>query len=258
MSAKYKGKVIFLLGGQDLEMKTISELLKDHGIPYADHKLHWHNAHASSYKRELEQYGNNKEWTIYGIELTEDTQLPSNYITIDHHGRKSDRPSALEQVAAILGMKLSHFQTLIAINDKLYIPGMIQAGATEAEIQEIRKNDRMAQGITEEEESKAVLSIQNNLTSHGDLIVVHSCTSCFSPICDKLYPYKRLLIYTDEEFTYYGEGVSELQTMFQEAIHENKIYYGGGDKGYLGCDKGSFSKDQIVQLVNKIISNENV
>lgn len=242
----------FLLGGRDLEMKTISELLMDKGIPFSDHSLQWHNAFLGSYTKELERYGDQPSWVIYGIELQEDVLPPFNYVCIDHHTQHAGKPTSLEQVATLLHHQLTRHQRLIAANDVSYIPGMYQAGATDEEVMQIRYEDRRMQGVTSEEESLALRSIQENKTQCGDMIIVCSCTSRFSPICDRLYPYKKLLIYTDEELTYYGDGVTSLIELFQPYIQKKQVYYGGGEQGFLGTARGAFTKQTILQLVNQI------
>ena len=65
-----KDKLFFLLGGADLEMQTIREILLENGISFADHQLQWNNAVLSSYQKELEQLGDSR--MIYGVELQED------------------------------------------------------------------------------------------------------------------------------------------------------------------------------------------
>ncbi len=243
---------IFLLGGSDLEMKTISGLLAEKGLLYVNHGLRWHNAYVSSYREELEYYGSMPSWKIYGVELQEDISLPPNYICIDHHTYNSGKPSSLEQVANLLEYKLNHYQQLVAINDVSYISGMYEAGASDEEVNRIRFEDRRAQGVTDEEEKLAVLSIQDNKKEIDDLVIVRSYTSCFSPICDRLYPYRKLLIYTDRELTYYGDGVMKLVDLFQSDIQGKRVFYGGGPKGYLGVARDSFTSQEILQLVDKI------
>ena len=41
---------LFLLGGHDLEMLTIRNVLDAHGYTYVDHQLQWNNAKLSSYQ----------------------------------------------------------------------------------------------------------------------------------------------------------------------------------------------------------------
>jgi hypothetical protein len=40
--------ILFLLGGSDLEMQTIAELLKLHNVPFEDKKLQWNTANLSA------------------------------------------------------------------------------------------------------------------------------------------------------------------------------------------------------------------
>lgn len=245
-------ETIFLLGGQDLEMQVIIGILKKQSLSYRDRLLNWSNAYLSQYTEELEQYGNNSSYLIYGIELQEDVSPPSNYIRIDHHNDYIHQPSALEQIAAILHLPLTRYQQLIAANDKAYIPGMKAMGATLEEIALIRKEDRRAQGVTEGDELLAQKAITENKEIIGDLTIIHARTSRFSPICDRLYPYKRLLIYTDDELMYYGEGVKALTLLFSSDIANGDIFYGGGESGYLGTKKGLYTAQEIETLINKI------
>ena len=141
---------------------------------------------------------------------------------------------------------------LVAANDAGYIPAMQALGATEDEIIEIRRRDRAAQGVTEDDELLAEKSIAENLTLCGDLLIVRSMTPHFSPICDRLFPYRRVLVYTDDEWTYYGEGKSELVESLSGEINHHRIYHGGGKNGYIGAAKGVFSPLQILAFVDSI------
>ncbi len=155
------------------------------------------------------------------------------------------------QVAKIIKCELTRWQKLIAANDSGYIPAMRALGATDIEIAEIRKQDRAAQGVTPIEEELAEVAI-NNIRIYGDkeLLVVKSLSSKFSPICDRLYPYNNLIIYTDREFTYYGERSEELMS-YNSNI--DNIYYGGGAKGFWGIPRDSISSTEIAHIVDKII-----
>jgi hypothetical protein len=88
---------------------------------------------------------------VYGVELGG----PNRYhaINIDHHKYKdedrSNALSSLEQVAAILCVSLSRWQHLVAMNDKAWIPGMLADGASADEIEAVRQQDRIAQGLDE-------------------------------------------------------------------------------------------------------------
>lgn len=241
---------LFLLGGYDLEMLTIKQILEGkEDCMVQDRHLHWENALLSAYNDALQQY---KDVDVYGIELREDVPIPPNYHRIDHHNEWYRKPCALEQVAEILGLTLNRYQQLVAANDKGYIPAMQQLYATEEEIADIRKRDRAAQGVTAEEEVLGVKAISENLEKHGVLTIVKALTSRFSPICDRLFPYQRLLIYTDSEWMYYGEGKAELVKQFASEIEQKKVFYGGGVNGYIGSVRHAFCKEDIRRFVKDI------
>lgn len=240
----------FLLGGYDLEMLTIKQMLEGmDDCVVIDKQLRWDNARLSAYQDELRHYTYNN---IYGIELQEDITPPDNYHRIDHHNDWDSKKSALEQVAEVLEVTLNRQQQLIAANDKGYIPAMQELSATEEEIASIRKEDRKAQGVTEVEEQLAEETIKNHLQWCGSLAIVKSQASRFSPICDRLFPYKRLLIYTDHEWVFYGEGKTALISLLNNDIRSGKIYHGGGNQGYIGCKKGAYSTLEIHELVEKM------
>lgn len=239
----------FLLGGHDLEMLEIRHLLDTYGEHYADATLNWSNARLSAY---ADVVSAEPEADFYGIELQEDYPLPLHYTRIDHHNDYNDHPAAILQVARLLGIQPDRHLQLVAANDAGYIPAMQKFGATDAEIADIRRRDRAAQGVTEDDERMADKSIAEHLTTCGDLLIVKSLISQFSPICDRLFPYRQLLIHTDDEWVYYGEGKDELVKMLAEDIANKKVYHGGGDNGYIGAAKGAFSPLQIVDFVNTI------
>ena len=242
---------LFLLGGYDLEMLTIKQLLNGYeGCMVLDKDLRWDNAYLSAYQDCMTF---NPDVDVYGIELQEDIPIQANYHRIDHHNDYACKPSSLEQVAEIMDVALNRYQQLVAANDKGYIPAMKALGATDMEIADIRRRDREAQGVRKVDEQLAEQSLSNNLSRYGSLLVVKSLTSQFSPICDQLFPYHRLLVYTDSEWVFYGEGKAELVKLFEEDIKQRKIYHSGGNKGYIGCVKGVFDNNRIENFVNQII-----
>lgn len=245
-------KRIFLLGGNDLEMTTIKNLLVNAGEQFETHDLRWDNAKLSSYEKTLEEYGNSPDYQIYGIELNEDIPHPDNYVRIDHHNDFANKPSSLEQVATLLGLEMDRHMQLVAANDSRYIPGMIKLGASREEIDDIRRADRAAQGVSEGDESLAEESLKSCKGNIYDLYVVKSLTSKFSTICDRMYPYRRLLIYNDDVAEFYGEGVNDLTLLFKSELDAKKMYHGGGDSGYLGTVSGAYSKEEISGIVDKI------
>ncbi len=246
-------KRIFLLGGNDLEMTTIKNLLVNAGEQFETHDLRWNNAKLSSYEKTLEEYGNSPDYQIYGVELNEDIPHPDNYVRIDHHNDFANKPSSLEQVATLLGLAMDRHMQLVAANDSRYIPGMIKLGASREEIDDIRRADRAAQGVSEgDDERLAEESLKSCKGDASNLYVVKSLTSKFSTICDRMYPYRRLLIYNDDVAEFYGEGVNDLTLLFKSELDAKKMYHGGGDSGYLGTVSGAYSKEEIAGIVDKI------
>lgn len=246
-------KRIFLLGGSDLEMTTIKNLLVNAGEQFETHDLRWDNAKLSSYEKTLEEHGNSPDCQIYGIELNEDIPHPDNYVRIDHHNDFANKPSSLEQVATLLGLEMDRHMQLVAANDSRYIPGMIKLGASREEIDDIRRADRAAQGVSEDDDERlAEESLKSCKGDASNLYVVKSLTSKFSTICDRMYPYRRLLIYNDDVAEFYGEGVNDLTSLFKSELDAKKMYHGGGDSGYLGTVSGAYSKEEISGIVDKI------
>lgn len=246
-------KKIFLLGGHDLEMDTIRAVLEKRKIPYADAGLKWSDARLSHYADELERYGDSSLWTIYGIELAEDVTAPGNYVRIDHHNMNRPVPSSLEQVAEILDEPMSRYMCLVAANDAAYIPGLQAEGATAGEIESVRRADRQAQGVSYADERLAEKVIAENLQKEGTMLIIYAAKILhFSPICDRLYPYDRLLIYTDSEAVYYGAGIPLLAEYYRPFVRAGRMYYGGGENGYFGIAAGAFTKNEIKELVGQI------
>lgn len=247
------GKV-FLLGGHDLEMETIKQMVDQcPGCLSVDLNLSWDNALLGRYLGVFDIFPHSE---FYAVELQEDIVVPasvkSRYHRIDHHNDFAHKSSTLEQVAEVLGVELNRFQKLVAANDRGYIPAMRELGATDEEISEIRMCDRAAQDVTEEDERLAEESLALNLYKGERLWVVKSLTPKFSPICDRLYPYQRLLIYTESEWMFYGEGKSELVEQLSEGIRQKKVFHGGAGDGYVGCVKGAYTQEEIEQFVEQI------
>ena len=243
-------QLFFLLGGADLEMQTIRDVLVRQSIPFADHHLRWDNALLSSYRKELQEVKDGQ--TVYGLELREDILPPACYQAIDHHNGLSSLPCALEQVMEILQLPMSRYEQLVAANDKAYIPGMLALNASSEEIERVRLADRKAQGVTDEEECLAEKAIMKNLEITNGLKIVHALSSRFSPICDRLFPYQKLLIYTESEWMYYGEGSTLVRESFSDEFEVGNLFYGGGEHGYVGIKQNVYNKDEILEMVNRI------
>ena len=234
----------FLLGGYDLEMATIKQVLRRTGQLFHDRRLAW-GAKLSDYADLL-----NDEEHFYAIELEIDMEPPPHFTLIDHHNERQEDPSALEQVLDLLDVPPNRFYELVSLNDKGYIPAMQAYGATEEEIARIRRLDRLSQGVSEEEEQEAERLLET-AKKLGDLYLIHSTIEHFSPIVDRL-PGHNLLIYTDRKLTYYGEKIHELLAAFSDRLKENVFYYGGG-YGFLGVPEGRMSEEELTELREELL-----
>ena len=248
-------KNIFLLGGHDLEMLTIKKILEETGQDYVDNNLSWDDALLSKYADALTKYSS-PEFQIYGIELREDVGLPANYHKIDHHNTFEKNPSALAQVCKLLGRQMNKEELLIAANDERYIPGMLSIGATKEEIERIRRKDRECQGITPEDEKYAEEALNCKIRNHFGLTYIYTKSTKFSPIVDKLFPTSRLFVYSDNEFTYYGERKEEYLKVVSEVFPDINFFKGGGDNGYFGASE--CSKNDIDKLLSAIMKMQTI
>ena len=275
-----KRNIVFLLGGRDLEMLTIKEILDRAGkeqVSYVDKGLSW-GAKLSAYADELKSF---KDSEIYGIELERDLpmgQIPDHYHSIDHHGEFESKDSSLEQVLQVLkevGVDVPMTDDLkrIAANDKGYIAGLNQAGAKFDQILDIRRRDLDAQGVTEDDRKMAVDSVNQKEVIEKDgcrLIVVEALTDRFSAIVDtllldveaksdRLKEMDRILVYSDTDFCYYGKDRDGWLTAVRKAfgLSVKQIYKGGGDEGYFSFHytpekKGDSGVPDMVQFVKDL------
>jgi len=242
--------ILFLLGGNDLEMDAIRDLLKENNYDFIDKKLAW-GAKLSEYQAELEA---NKNITIAGIELIEDIQIPSNYIKIDHHNELSGNLSSIEQVAEIIEVTLNRRQQLVAVNDTTHIAGMRNIGASKEEIEEIRKADRKIQGVSPEDEIQAEKDIKQARIQNG-VTLIKTSIQHFSAITDRL-EVPKLMVYNESKLCYYGIGANtRIKDEFEDLIIERRAYYGGKGEGYFGIVDGAYGLAELEILINKIINS---
>ncbi len=244
---------IFLLGGHDLEMLEIKQLLEQHQIPYVDRNLGW-GAKLSAY-HDLLTAASSEALVFVGIELEIDHPVPPNFLRIDHHNDLAGRPAAILQVITLLDLEPTRWQVLVGANDSGFIPAMQAIGATAAEIEAVRAADRKAQGLTDMDERRAQASVDQNMRVQSGITIVKAMPGLkyFSPITDRLYgKTDRLLCYTDTKLTYYWLGAGKLAATFSTEIAEHVAYHGGGDKGYFGLAEG-MATDKIEVWVQRII-----
>ncbi|MBI4687712.1 MAG: hypothetical protein HY756_08005 [Nitrospirae bacterium] len=258
---------IFSLGGYDVEMVEIKNILESKGLRFYDKNLSWSNASLSAYKDEIGKIPSDAI-PIF-IELKLDCPYPERSIIIDHHDEKAGKrqKTSIEQVAELLKIELNRKQQLISANDRGHIRAMKKMCATDVEIAEIRALDRKAQGVTDQDEKFAEESIKKCLEEVADnAVIVNSSTNKTSAVFDRLYDkYKHIFIFTlDGEMNYSGTGevVNRLADEYkkkQEKDTSIEFWFGGNlpDYGFFGT-KTHLGKEEIKEMVKindkKIIS----
>lgn len=206
----------FFLGGHDLEMLAIRELLATEapGRVY-DKRLSW-GARASAYEVEIDACLARGETPVL-IELENDLGREAVLI-VDHHGERAgdDRQTSLEQIFALLRLpaeRWTRWHQLVAANDRGYIPGLLAASATRDEIERVRAADRAAQGITPDEEIEAVRALAVAETrAAGRLVVVRAAHARLAAVEDRLHEalggpgVSNLLLIAPGEVDFAGDG----------------------------------------------------
>jgi hypothetical protein len=250
---------LFLLGGHDLEMLTIRELLQAHAPGrFIDKELAW-GARTSDYRAEISGAQQHGETPIL-VELINDIDLDDKAIIIDHHGplAGADKPTSLHQVFALLGLTPEAWtrrMELVAANDRGHIRGMLEASASMEEIVEIRAADRAAQGITEEQEQQATEAILSAETACGGRLTIiripHSRTAA---VADRMATelggpgYDNLLVISPGEVNFFGDGsaVLQLKDLFPDC------WYGGSlpERGFFGIAQVPAT---IVKTVSELV-----
>ena len=234
---------VFFLGGYDAEMCEIRKILVEQQQKFYDHRLGW-GSKLSEYENILRELPNSTVPVL--IELGLDTSYPSNSIIVDHHDLDAgkEKPASIEQVAELLNIKLSRWQRLIAINDVGWIDGLIEAGATAKEIEEIRRYDRRCQGVNEQAEKQAEQAIKN-MTRMNNLAIVEIPHTHASAVMDRLYgKYENILVYSPNQTNFSGRG--DIVKMLSEKFPQS--WFGGRlpEKGFWGIQQKNKYVQEIV------------
>lgn len=242
----HNDNLVFFLGGYDLEMVTIRDLLHQ-VVPERVHdkRLAW-GAKASAYSAEIRQ-ALTRGMTPVLVELVDDLGLDATTILVaDHHGERAgeSQPTSLHQIFALLGLPpgcWTRWFELVAANDRGYIPSLLDMGATPEEIVQIRAADRAAQGIPPEEETAGERAVaQAQTVANGLLTIVRLPHARTATVADRLQPelggpgYQNLLVYGPEQVNFFGSGtlVRALDERFPGG------WYGGAlpARGFWGHD----------------------
>jgi hypothetical protein len=254
----------YFLGGNDLEMKEIRALLVEAGRAdrIVDKALAW-GARASAYLNEIETALGRGETPVL-VELADD--LPADIdrgrlVEIDHHGDHAgaDRPTALEQVFARLGLPATawtRWRALVAANDVGHAPALRRHGATADEIRAIRDADRRAQGITAaiEAESRRALAAAERA---GDLVIVRTAAPTSSAIVDFVLPEyggpgaDDVVVVMPGKLSFFGRGA-----VIERLKDVPGCWWGGAlpERGYWGAPITDEDGDRLVERVRRSFS----
>ncbi len=214
-------KKVFVCPANDGEAQTIVALLKRNGevvlVTAQSWGASWDGLEAEIKSAVSSAIADGD--TVYGIELQ--GAAPAGAVNLDHHcyenDDRSNPKSSIEQVASVIGVKLTAFEQAVAANDKGYIPLMREQGFDNDTIQKVRLLDRSAQGITPEQEAAAEVAI-TKAEATGKLTVVRLAHSKCATVTDRMYgQYTNLLVLCEDgESDFYGDGgiIAELQSRF--------------------------------------------
>jgi hypothetical protein len=243
---------LWITPANDLEALTIAELLAEHGENYLVTRQPWGASWANlepALKIEIDRFRQDyPEGPIYGIELAGPAYASA--INIDHHIYKdedrSHPKSSLEQVAGILQVPLTRRQELIAANDAGWIPALKSAGASQEQIDEIRRADRAAQGLSAEAEAAAQNDVEDarKLATHIELECSIKPNTAHT---DFLYGKSdQILLKHPSQWIYSGP-----RHKFLADLKLPEKYWSGGkdDNGYFGIEGPSKSSQEKIMSV---------
>lgn len=192
-------KKFFIVPANDGEAVEIRKILLAAKIDHVITRQSWGATWAGLEQTVVEKVEGilsaNPSTVIYGVELGGPARW--NAINIDHHiyrdENRSNEKSSIEQVAALLRVELTRHQLLIAANDKGWIPALKAMGASDNEIKIVRAQDRLAQGVTPDQEAQAVADVKVAEVRGGKWLV-RCPQGSTSAITDRLYgQYSELL-----------------------------------------------------------------
>ena len=264
---------VFFLGGGDLEMQTIREVLSERGAEFSDLRLSW-GAKASAYANVITKCLCNGQTPVL-IELVNDLD-PSIRVrceVIDHHGEMAgrDRPTALEQVAKRIGITKSEFEfnrwwMLVAANDRGHIRGMktLVPPASDVEIREVRTRDMAAQGVTPDLLEAARQSIENARELVGGRLTVVSCpndrTGLVAEFMEKAWGgpgFKNLFVRGATEVAFYGSG-ELVASLAARSPAAPAAWFGGSlpEFGFWGARSSALSFSPITVLEAEVVGGK--
>lgn len=153
-----RDQVTVVCPNNDAESRTIVDICRRIGVDVRVSQQPW----GATLDQEPEINLRNLKRIVIAVEmpsLQKESELEESghqVVVVDHHSYPRlnlDRRkpvSSLEQVAESLGYQLDRWEQGVAINDREYIFGLLDAGYSIEEIQELRRYDLESQGVPRE------------------------------------------------------------------------------------------------------------
>lgn len=247
-------KIFVIVPNNDAESKAIINMLNLNSVYFMVTSQKWGASWENlewEIKHEI-KIAQMEGYKVFGVELQ--GEAPMGCINIDHHvydgDDRSNKLTSIEQIAGLIGVPhLSEYEKAVSLNDVGYIPAMLNAGIPWETIQQVRLNDRLAQGITVEHEDEAIRAI-NEKEVVGTLTIVKMAHSKCATVTDRLFgQYTNLLILSgDGESNFYGDG--EIVTK----LHEKFAGWMGGQLPISGFWGGYCSdQDEIEKYTKSLV-----
>lgn len=247
----------------DGEAVQIEKILKNENIKMLVTKQGWGaswNNLEPEIKKEIENY-KNKNYKIFGVELQ--GQAPEGAKNVDHHrydgDDRSNERSSLEQVSELIGHELTLYEQFVSANDKGFIPAMLALAKTknlskketQKLVNEVRLQDRAAQGIAPEQEKIAEEAIKK-AEIFDRLTVVRMAHSKTSTVCDRLWgSYRNLLVLSEDgEVNFFGE-----RRVIEKLSSLVKGSWSGGDLDHDNGFWGGYPQDLDIEKEVKNLLN---
>lgn len=250
-------KRVWIVPVNDGEAVEIRNLLADAGEKVIITRQPWGATWAgleSGVAAEVEELlAENSGAEVIGVELGGPVRWGGR--NIDHHRYsnedRSNPKSSLEQVADLLGIKLSRFQSLVAENDKGWIPAMEKAGAHPDEIKIVRAQDRLAQGVMPDDEAQAVRDIAS-AERQGKKVLIRCPKGATSAHTDRLYGQFNEALTIDEvseKWIYFGPRHQEFYRLTEGGAKGARWVGGRPESGYSGVEKpAEQTKEEILRF----------
>lgn len=257
-------RLIFFLGGHDLEMLVIGRMVCRALGPahVVDKGLRW-GAKASDYAPEVGLAVAAGQTPVL-VELGLDAPgLTRDAIIVDHHGERATGSTSLEQAHALLGRaapRWTRWHNLVAQNDRGHVRAMRAYGARTSEMRRVRRADRMAQGITQAEEEAAgpaLTAAEQILGGRGLLVRLPHGRAAV--VADRLALAEtdappNLVIVSPEEINVYGEG-----RVIRALAADRDLaggWWGGDlpDAGFWGIGRGGEALPRVLAALGAALS----